>query len=482
MNTSTEIIQKITSKPDWKIKILTDEISNNWIREICENGYDHNFVFNIMDILKKYSKFNDTSSNLEYYDWFVRTDFVIDEVVGQNGYKCGCDCLICQGKEYKIDQDEDEDDEYLDTDDEIDINNITPHENCKCLRKTNENKKTFINKYITQLPNLIGQPLKDNFIILADKLPKTNFHPGSNNQMVDLFHPSIFPYIKGISDNKIDPTLFEQLKLDKNMIFQWLPSEISIRYLDTQTESKIKSYINNLSDSNLVEPIEQIFNKFVPHFNNLLDSMYVNNLIETKTVLTDCQVIIKAQEINLEPSKPVFSEGSWHLEGTKNEHIIATGIYYYEMTNLNDNYLNFRVKVSNPEDIYYPQNCTQYVKTHYGFDNYGLYDSHDKIPCISLDSVKTYENLCLVFPNTFQHKVSKISLTDPTKNGSRKILVFFLIDPNNRIISTADIEPQQNSISETNAKIYQDILMFERKYESKIQTAVFEREWSLCEH
>jgi hypothetical protein len=65
---------------------------------------------------------------------------------------------------------------------------------------------------------------------------------------------------------------------------------------------------------------------------------------------------------------------------------------------------------------------------------------------------------------------------------TKKILVFFLIDPNHRIISTADIEPQQTFISEADAKIYRDILMFERKYESNIQKSIFEREWSLCEH
>jgi hypothetical protein len=507
MNTSTEIIQKITSKPDWKSKIMSDEISEKWIRELCVNGYDHNFVFNIIDILKKYAEYTDNStSELEYYDWFIRTDYAIEEVVGKNdskqndskhSYGCSCNCLICQGKEYKLDSDyesEESDDEH-----DLEAESILL-DNCPCKIDSSKSKKKFTDKYIIQVPDLIDQSLKDNFTVLVDQLPKTNFHPGSNNQMVDLFHPSMYPFIKGISDNKLSPEIVEGL--DEEMIFQWLPSEMYVRYLDqtdqtdkadniSQTEqidqthsSKLTSYINNLCEPNLIKPIEQIFNKFVPHFNKLLDSMYANNLIETKTVLTNCQVIIKAQEINLDPTKPDYQEGSWHLEGTKHEHIIATGIYYYEMTNVDDNYLNFRVKVINPNYVYYPQNCTKYVDTHYGFDSFNsnFHDSYEKIPCISLEPVKTCEDLCLVFPNTFQHKVSKINLTDPTKNGSRKILVFFLIDPNNRIISTADIEPQQICISETDARIYQDILMFERKYESKVQKSVFEREWSLCEH
>lgn len=483
MNTSNEIIQKITSKDDWKTKILSDEISKNWIREICTNGYDHNFVFNIIDIMKKYANL-EQSSELEYYDWFVRTNYDINEVVGSN--QCQCNCLICQGMEYKLDEDYDSDQSVgLESDNNDDSTNITPHENCLCMSYTEASKKSFANTYIYQLSNLVDSELKTTFSTLANELAKTNYHPGSNNQMIDLFHPSMYPFIKGITDNNIDFELFDKLGLDPEMIFQWLPSELTVKYNDKdQSNSKITSYINNLSDPNLIGPIEQIFNKFVPHFNKLLDNLYTNNLINTKTKLSDCQVIIKAQEIHLDPSKPTFAEGSWHLEGTKNEHIIATGIYYYKMTNIKPNSLNFRVKIAEPEEIYYPQNCTKYVQTHFGFDSshHNTYFSHDKIPCISLDSVQTYEDLCLVFPNTFQHKVSKISLADPTKNGSRKILVFFLIDPNHRIISTANVEPQQTFISETNAKIYQDILMFERKYESKIQNSIFEREWSLCEH
>lgn len=503
MNTSTEIIQKITSKPDWKSKILSDEISEKWIRELCEIGYDHNFAFNIIDIIKKYVAIDCNKINLDFYNWFLRTDFVISEVIrevvdniaGSCTCCCKCNCLICQGLEYKLDQEyEPESDE---DDDQTTNPNITPHENCPCMLNAKASKNIFASTYINQLTNLIDPDLKSEFVKLADQLPKNDFHPNSNNQMIDLFHPSMYPFIKGLTDIKLSPELVENL----DMFFQWLPSEVSVEYLDDETQtksnkisSKITSYINNLTDPNLIKPIEEIFSRFVPHFNNLLNTLYENNFIETQTILSECQVIIKAQEILLDPSKPTFNEGSWHLEGTKSEHIIATGIYYYEMNNITDNYLNFRVKVSDPERIYYPQNCPRYVSTHYGFDSKSYTDSdsisdttdstdsYEKIPCISLEPVQTYENLCLVFPNTFQHKVSKISLIDPTKNGSRKILVFFLIDPNHRIISTADIEPQQTFISEADAKIYRDILMFERKYESNIQKSIFEREWSLCEH
>ena len=59
-------------------------------------------------------------------------------------------------------------------------------------------------------------------------------------------------------------------------------------------------------------------------------------------------------------------------------------------------------------------------------------------------SVETTNNLCLAFPNTYQHRVSPFKLADPTKPGHRKILALFLVDPNiEPIPSTTVIPPQQ---------------------------------------
>jgi len=49
----------------------------------------------------------------------------------------------------------------------------------------------------------------------------------------------------------------------------------------------------------------------------------------------------------------------------------------------------------------------------------------------------------LTFPNILQHRVQPFKLADPTKPGHRKILALFLVDPGIRIISTANVPPQQ---------------------------------------
>ena len=42
-----------------------------------------------------------------------------------------------------------------------------------------------------------------------------------------------------------------------------------------------------------------------------------------------------------------------------------------------------------------------------------------------------------------QHRVSPFRLTDPTKPGHRRFIALWLVDPHLRIISTANVPPQQ---------------------------------------
>jgi hypothetical protein len=118
----------------------------------------------------------------------------------------------------------------------------------------------------------------------------------------------------------------------------------------------------------------------------------------------------------------------------------------------------------------------------------------------------------LVFPNIYQHRVGTFNLKDPSKPGHRKILVFFLVDPTQRIISTATVLPQNVAWrdSELMNKVVDDLplevaemitkqigfemtleeakehrltLMEERSVARDVVTnAVYERPFNLCEH
>jgi len=124
------------------------------------------------------------------------------------------------------------------------------------------------------------------------------------------------------------------------------------------------------------------------------------------------------------------------------------------------------------------------------------------------------EDRCIAFPNAFQHQVQAFSLIDREKPGKRKILVFFLVDPSKKIISTLHVPPQQIEwfkeallrecpffrrfpdevldkilyyldwpMTEEEAKLHRESLMNERKrFKKKNNKDYFERPFSLCEH
>lgn len=88
------------------------------------------------------------------------------------------------------------------------------------------------------------------------------------------------------------------------------------------------------------------------------------------------------------------------------------------------------------EDIVYEQNQHGFVKQIFGLDPAG--------PLVQyLGRIVTKEGRLLTFPNILQHRVGPFELADHSKPGHRKILALFLVDPSRRIISTANVPPQQ---------------------------------------
>jgi hypothetical protein len=62
----------------------------------------------------------------------------------------------------------------------------------------------------------------------------------------------------------------------------------------------------------------------------------------------------------------------------------------------------------------------------------------------NLGALKCKAGRMLAFPNTLQHRVQPFKLVDPTRAGHRRFLVLWLVDPNYRIMSTANVPPQQH--------------------------------------
>lgn len=54
----------------------------------------------------------------------------------------------------------------------------------------------------------------------------------------------------------------------------------------------------------------------------------------------------------------------------------------------------------------------------------------------------------ITFPNILQHQMQAVTLVDHRKPGHRKVLSLFLVDPNIRVISTANVPCQEKEVWE----------------------------------
>lgn len=154
------------------------------------------------------------------------------------------------------------------------------------------------------------------------------------------------------------------------------------------------------------------------------------------------QIIVKMASIGLTREKPEFPAGGWHIEGLLNEKICATALYYLDSENVTDSSLSFRMHTSYEQDEL--QNDVGQDSYHWLECNYGTNLAGFAGSCIqNYGSVNTTEGRLPAFPNVFQHRVSPFELVDKTKPGHRRLITLWLVDPHQRIISTANVPPQQ---------------------------------------
>ncbi|KAJ2012812.1 hypothetical protein GGI14_005667, partial [Coemansia sp. S680] len=152
------------------------------------------------------------------------------------------------------------------------------------------------------------------------------------------------------------------------------------------------------------------------------------------------QAIVKMDSIELSLKNLSYSDESWKVMGLANERIIATGVFFYDVSNIAPCSLQFR------EALYaqhYPQDNFEYDAM--CFANGLSIEYGDKTHKVSqeLGSVDIYDGQCLVFPNTLQYKMPKFTRVDPTKPGHCKMLTLYFVDPSTRIPSTEIVPPQQ---------------------------------------
>lgn len=355
-----------------------------------------------------------------------------------------------------------------------------------------------------------------------------DWHPGSDGQVMDLVHPSLFCLVRGVSGAPEhawrNPTdRYSAYEFSER--FQWLPTDIDI---SSDGDVDFRSYVNNVHPENhhqLASVLPELFARLRPLFENVLTDLRHPRPLRIKadpygwydsepehpekSSYGDDEAYAEAlgaweqaQDDWWENRRPVIPDApafappelpdssarvdlrgrrlqvivklaTIHLTPGKSEY--AGGSWHVE------GMMNERIVSTG---IYYwdSENITE---SRLGFraalddpryeqndDNglrevYGLEDE-DALNQ-PLGSATTPAGRCLAFPNVLQHRVGSFRLADPTRPGYRKILAFFLVDPSERIVSTSDVPPQQpwsdtTTMTLEQAKDFRDQLMQERKF------------------
>ena len=150
---------------------------------------------------------------------------------------------------------------------------------------------------------------------------------------------------------------------------------------------------------------------------------------------------MKLANIELMPEKLEYRGGVRHVEGQlvcpRFAQIVYTKVYKnfpIERAHLR---LAFRQQSDRDatDEVNYPQNEDEWLEEVFGCSNQAAVVQ-------VIDSIDARGGRVLTRLNILQHQVRPFKLADPTKPGRRKILALFLVDPNIRVISTANVPCQ----------------------------------------
>ncbi|WP_030324589.1 DUF4246 domain-containing protein [Streptomyces flavochromogenes] len=365
---------------------------------------------------------------------------------------------------------------------------------------------------------------------VLEEVPEADrdWHPGSDGQVLDLVHPSLFCLVKDVSGAHErawkNPTN-QYSKYEFSERFQWLPTDVDV---DDDGDVTFRSYVNNVhpeAHRELASVLPDLFARVRPLLENVL-----TDLRHPRPVRIETDPWGWYGSAPQRPDKDAFSDEGAYNEALRvwgkeeddwweNRRPVvpdAPGFTAPEVpdpsarVDLRGRGLQVIVKLATihltPEKPEYSggswhvegmvnerivSTCIYYwdseniTESRLSFraalddpeyeqnddngmrDVYGLEDE-DALNQV-LGSASTPAGRCLAFPNILQHRVSPFRLADPSRAGHRKILAFFLVDPSEKIVSTSDVPPQQpwsdtSTMTLDQAKDFREELMRERKF------------------
>jgi len=276
-------------------------------------------------------------------------------------------------------------------------------------------------------------------------------------------------------------------------VYQWLPAEVIVA---PDGKCSFASYINNLPQENhgeLYGALGELLSACLPHFESCLSYAKALTFIpngdayDVEDQLMDhygfefpelevqdlkgrkLQVIVKIVDIEVPPGGT--HEGVWHVEGMSHENIAATAEFILRKDPvLQGADLEFKRAFTLDEAGTIRGEVAQCrSEAVEDFISGGLVPLGRKdLPCHTLAA----------WPNSHVHKITPLK-NPGSETALRRIVVFWLVDPDRRIISTASVPPQQGVIPHESALSHRLKLMEERKRHKQDWNV---REVSLCEH
>lgn len=354
--------------------------------------------------------------------------------------------------------------------------------------------------------DLVGPELRSRLCAHLDRLcseTPVDYHPGSGTAVRDLVHPSLYPYVEGTSSLGPDARAPGASSAPSHDLwgrpyeasrFQWLPTDLRV---DEMGAARWQGYINNLDRdafAELYRDLEELFATALPLFESVYG--FARHVEFWNESTDDCEADLPEPAAYSAPPEPVPSvslrgrelqvitkiveyridsennfEGVWHVEGMSHENILATGVYVLQRDEqLLGGDIRFRRAYSRHEAGQLFWNIAQ-CRT-------GPVDAMVNKGLVPNGSLATPEGRLFVFPNSHIHKLSDL-VSATGQAARRRVIVFWLVNPETPILSTSDVPRQQAVMSRADALRYRLELMEERRLHKQSHNV---REVSLCEH
>jgi hypothetical protein len=152
---------------------------------------------------------------------------------------------------------------------------------------------------------------------------------------------------------------------------------------------------------------------------------------------------VEITRIELTPENPVYSgESHFHIEGLRNDHIVATSLYAVECKNVTQ----ARVPFQHEDQVDTDELQCEVPEALSLVLDIGAWPNYEE-PLHALHtfgSVRTTEGHLLTWPNTDRSKLESFQLRDASQPGHMTLVKIRLVDPHYRVCSTRNVPPQQH--------------------------------------